>query len=84
MTAIAYRPTQGNGLVGADGATLNCSNPEMFRDTLEQAFGPFPVDLTMDSRDMLDHAGSTHPNEHAFRELIEALDSHRTVRVISA
>ncbi len=71
-------------IVAADGAVLNCSDPETVRDALEQAFGPFPVDLSLDNRDMLDHAGSTHPTEGAFRELLAALDSHRSVRVIAA
>lgn len=84
MPAIAYRPTLDNGIVVSDGAILACADPDSVRHALEQAFGPFPLDLSADSRDMLDIAGHGHPSEPAFRELIQAIDSHRTVRVLSA
>ncbi len=84
MNAIVYRPTHDNGTVAAEEGMLHCSDPDTVRNALEGAFGPFPLDLTLDSCDILQQAGHSHPTEAAFAELVAALESHRSVRVLSA
>ena len=84
MNAIVYRPTHENGTIDPEDAMLNCSDPEVVRSALERTFGPFPLDLTLESRDLLEQAGHSHPSEAAFQELVAALESHRSLRVLSA